>query len=253
MSTTTPLKYVLASEASSTDIKGPSSLADTLQKTAKTSQRSVGGQQSTSSKKMRMSESSSALTPVKGEACVDVRSIFKSSPLNTKGFAAYAASQLTDDPKILSPEKAALKITNTVTNVSLIIIICWYHCDMLHTIAFTGKTFGAAPIFQNRNVEDFVNVPSPTFFKKKADLMNDLKKHNVTLAPSIAQADGAWILTASNSDRMKTLKDAPRVREYLSNFIDFAEGRDDPANNGKIFKINVVNVESNTTEDSENA
>ena len=59
-------------------------------------------------------------------------------------------------------------------------------------------------------------------------------------------------VTASNSDRMKTLKDARRVREYLSNFIDFAEGRDDPANSGKIFKINIVNVESNTTEDSEN-
>ena len=59
-------------------------------------------------------------------------------------------------------------------------------------------------------------------------------------------------VTASNSDRMKTLKDARRVREYLSNFIDFAGGRDDPANSGKNFKINIVNVESNTTEDSEN-
>ena len=60
-------------------------------------------------------------------------------------------------------------------------------------------------------------------------------------------------VTALKTYRLKTLKDAPRVREYLSNFIDFAEGRDDPANSGKIFKINIVNVESNTTRDSENA
>ena len=45
-------------------------------------------------------------------------------------------------------------------------------------------------------------------------------------------------VTASNSDRMKTLKDAPRVREYLSNFIDFAEGRDAAKSKTNVGKSN---------------
>ena len=175
MSTEMPTKEFVASEASSTEEKSPSVFLETPKKGTKTVQRSGGGQQSTSSKKVRTADPPRPLTCVKEE--LDVRTLFRSDAPDSNALAAFAAASSNDDGNVTSPEKIALKQSNSITNLSTIVIYCFYHCGLLHTAAWTGKTFSVASLFQNRVVDSFENESIPAvFFKKRADLPLQLKK-----------------------------------------------------------------------------